>query len=92
MYNTTGKKRASVDLKDYPELSPETGTAAGGMSLITTKEGLNILALALHPVEAKNELAECERKHKTARAKLLVALLEQRELEWELSLIHISRM
>ena len=41
------------------------------------------IRLALHPVEAKNELAECERKHKTARAKLLVALLEQRELEWE---------
>lgn len=55
MYDlTTGKKMASVDLKDYPELSPETGTAAGGMSLITTKEGLNILALALQgPTSAR---------------------------------------
>ena len=41
------------------------------------------IRLALHPVEAKNELAECERKHKTARAKLLMALLNERELEWE---------
>lgn len=48
MYDfATGKKLASVDLKDYPELSPATGTAAGGMSLITTKDGLHILALAL---------------------------------------------
>lgn len=48
MYDfATGKKLASVDIKDYPELSPETGMAAGGMSVITTKEGLSILALAL---------------------------------------------
>lgn len=48
MYDfATGKKLASVDLKDYPELSPATGTAAGGMSLITTRDGLHILALAL---------------------------------------------
>lgn len=55
MYDfATGNKLASVDLKDYPELSPETGTAAGGMSLITTKEGLNILALALQgPTSAR---------------------------------------
>ncbi len=37
----------SVDLKDYVELSPETGSAAGGMSLITTSEGLNLLAMVL---------------------------------------------
>lgn len=41
------------------------------------------IRLALHPVEAKNELAECERKHKTARAKLLTALIGKKELAWE---------
>ncbi len=38
--------------------------------------------LALHPVEAKNQLAEYERKKNTARARLLAALIEQRELDW----------
>lgn len=39
--------------------------------------------LALHPVEAKNQLAEYRRKHSTARARLLEALIEETELEWE---------
>lgn len=39
--------------------------------------------LALHPVEAKSELAELTRKHSTARAKLLAALLETGELDWD---------
>ena len=38
--------------------------------------------LAVHPVEAKNLLAEYERKHSTARARLLEALLEAGELDW----------
>lgn len=43
----TCKAIASVDLKDYIELNPETGSVAGGMSLITTPEGLHLLAMAL---------------------------------------------
>lgn len=39
--------------------------------------------LALHPIEAKNQLAEYERRHSTARARLLFALLEEKELDWE---------
>lgn len=39
--------------------------------------------LALHPMEAKNQLAEYQRKHSTARARLLGALLEETELEWD---------
>ncbi|MDD6058258.1 MAG: primosomal protein N' [Clostridiales bacterium] len=42
------------------------------------------VCLCVHPMEAKNELAECVRKHSTARAKLLEALLREGELEWEL--------
>ena len=38
--------------------------------------------LAVHPVEAKNLLAECVRKRSTARARLLEALLEAQELDW----------
>ena len=38
--------------------------------------------LALHPVEAKNQLGEYQRKHSTARARLLEALLAEGELEW----------
>ena len=38
--------------------------------------------LAVHPVEAKNLLAEFVRKHSTARARLLEALLEVEELDW----------
>lgn len=38
--------------------------------------------LALHPVEAKNQLAEYERKHSVARARLLEALLSEGELDW----------
>lgn len=40
--------------------------------------------LAMHPVEAKNQLGEYERKHSTARARLLSALLEQQELDWDI--------
>ena len=38
--------------------------------------------LKLNAVEAKNQLGEYERKHSTARARLLAALMEQSELEW----------
>lgn len=38
--------------------------------------------LALHPMEAKNQLAEYERKHSVARARLLEALLTEGELDW----------
>ena len=38
--------------------------------------------LKLSEVEAKNQLAEFERKHSTARARLLEALLAQAELDW----------
>lgn len=39
--------------------------------------------LAVHPMEAKNQLAEYQRKHSTARARLLEALLQETELDWE---------
>ena len=39
--------------------------------------------LAIHPMEAKNLLGEYERKKSTARARLMEALLEEKELEWE---------
>lgn len=39
--------------------------------------------LAIHPMEASNQLAEYQRKHRTARARLLEALLEETELDWE---------
>jgi primosomal protein N' (replication factor Y) len=39
--------------------------------------------LALHPVEARSELAEYQRKHNVARVRLLEALLEEGELDWE---------
>lgn len=39
--------------------------------------------LAVHPMEAKSQLAEYQRKHSTARARLLEALLEETELEWD---------
>lgn len=38
--------------------------------------------LALPDVEAKNQLGEYQRKHNVARARLLEALLLERELEW----------
>ena len=41
-----------------------------------------IVRLKLNAVEAKNQLGEYERKHSTARARLLTALMEQSELEW----------
>ena len=39
--------------------------------------------LALHPVEARSQLREYQRKHNTARAKLLEELLAETELDWE---------
>lgn len=39
--------------------------------------------LAVHPIEARNQLAEYQRKRSTARARLLEALLEEAELDWE---------
>lgn len=41
------------------------------------------VCLALSETAAKSQLAEYTRKHHTARARLLEALLAQRELEWE---------
>ncbi len=40
------------------------------------------IRLLLGPVEAKNQLAEFQRKHSLARARLLEALIEQPELDW----------
>ena len=40
--------------------------------------------LLLNQCEAKNQLAEYERKHSTARARLLQELMTRQELEWEL--------
>lgn len=40
--------------------------------------------LALHPMEAKNQLAEYERKHSVARARLLEALISEGELDWNI--------
>ncbi len=42
------------------------------------------VCLMLQPAEAKSQLAEYIRKHNTARARLLEALIAQRELAWEL--------
>ena len=43
----TGEAIASIDLGDYVEINPETNASAGGMSVITTREGLTLLALTL---------------------------------------------
>ena len=40
--------------------------------------------LALHPMEAKNQLGEYERKHNTARARLLRELIGQQEMDWDI--------
>ena len=42
------------------------------------------VCLALQPSEAEKKLAEYERKHSTARARLLSELLKEGELEWSL--------
>lgn len=39
--------------------------------------------LAVHPIEAKNQLAEYQRRKSTARARLLAVLIEEKELEWD---------
>lgn len=43
----TGTQTGRIDLADYLEIKPELGASAGGMSVITTKEGLRLLGLAL---------------------------------------------
>ena len=40
--------------------------------------------LLLPPIEAKNQLAEFERKKSTARVRLLSALIEEGELDWDI--------
>lgn len=40
--------------------------------------------LAMQPAEAKNQLAEFERKHNTARVRLMQALLKEQELDWNI--------
>lgn len=40
------------------------------------------IRLAVHPMEARQQLAEYQRRHSTARARLLEALLEETELDW----------
>ena len=43
----TGKLKKNIDISNYIEITPEMGSMAGGMSVITTNEGLNLLAVAL---------------------------------------------
>lgn len=43
----TGALKRKIDISNYIEITPETGSMAGGMSVITTNEGLNLLAVAL---------------------------------------------
>ena len=43
----TGTLRRTIDISDYIEITPEMGSMAGGMSVITTNEGLKLLAVAL---------------------------------------------
>ncbi len=40
--------------------------------------------LLLNSIEAKNQLAEFERKHQSARSRLLTALMKDQELDWNL--------
>jgi len=49
--------------------------------------------LLLNSIEAKNQLAEFERKHNIARVRLLSALIEQKELDWEVVIqkLNVSR-
>lgn len=44
---------------------------------------LKRVRLSLHPIEAENQLAEYQRSHSTAKARLLMELLEHTELRWE---------
>lgn len=43
----TGEQIGCINLKDYVEFTPETNALAGGMSVVTTQEGLHLLAVAL---------------------------------------------
>ncbi len=49
--------------------------------------------LLLNEIEAKNQLAEFNRKHNVARVRLLEALIEQKELDWEVvtNKLNVSR-
>lgn len=44
---TTGLSKKLIDISNYIEITPEAGSRAGGMSVIKTNEGLNLLAVAL---------------------------------------------
>lgn len=47
-YNiATGALAKTINIGDYVEITPEAGAKAGGMSIIYTKEGLTLLAVAL---------------------------------------------
>lgn len=51
----------SIDLKEYIEISPETGASGGGMSVIETKEGLHLLAVTLQePSNARHIFFDIE--------------------------------
>ncbi len=43
----TGALRKTIDISNYIEINPAIGSMAGGMSVITTNEGLTLLAVAL---------------------------------------------
>lgn len=43
----TGELQRTINIGDYVEITPEIGAMAGGMSVITTNEGLKLLAIAL---------------------------------------------
>ncbi len=43
----TGTLKKTIDISDYVEITPESGSMAGGMSIIRTDEGLQLLAVAL---------------------------------------------
>jgi len=48
----------------------------------TAKKEARFVYLSLDMEQAKNQLAECERKHQTARARLLTALIDQSPLPY----------
>ncbi|MGN0086917.1 MAG: choice-of-anchor J domain-containing protein [Alloprevotella sp.] len=43
----SGRLLQTIDLKEYEEVSPVSGSTAGGLSIVQTKEGLKLLAAAL---------------------------------------------
>ncbi|MCD7922956.1 MAG: primosomal protein N' [Clostridiales bacterium] len=48
----------------------------------TEKKEERLVHLAMNEEQAENQLAECERKHQTARARLLAALIDQSPLPY----------